>query len=341
MSDTASKLFEFESHFNKVTGDLSAALQQFQLQSVVQAREQADNKALLTTILQALHIAPTNPISSQGLAASADQTEVGQQSASSAKANPLTQTLNQSDKGAAVSHTQHQSGLIWDNGKNRFGDSISKKGNNILRIEFQNKGGMSFQKDYNKNNTRRSQAPLAHERMVGFMPPIIQSHRATKIDHRQQFGSVALLSLNKSSHRVIRKGIDTMGLGRWSWTRYRGKNNLTLCIIVAYRPNPPAGPFTVAAQYREYFTSIGDSHNSCIALQMLEGGYFNYDEVFPNTDHRCLWLDLSFVNAFGHNMPSIVRTLMWCLHCKDPQIMNIYCSHLRGFVVHHKLRESL
>jgi hypothetical protein len=39
MSDTASKLFEFESHFNKVTGDLSAALHQIQLQSEVQARE--------------------------------------------------------------------------------------------------------------------------------------------------------------------------------------------------------------------------------------------------------------------------------------------------------------
>ena len=89
MSDTASKLFEFESHFNKVTGDLSAALHQIQLQSEVQAREWADKKAILTTTLQTLHTAPISP---QGHAASADQTEVGQQSTSCAKANPLTHT---------------------------------------------------------------------------------------------------------------------------------------------------------------------------------------------------------------------------------------------------------
>jgi hypothetical protein len=172
----------------------------------------------------------------------------------------LDRVLNHSDKGAAVSHTQHQSGLIWDNGKNRFGDSISKKGNNILRIEFQNKGGISFQKDSNKDNVLRCGISQWEFDIFGLLetnvdwqlipedhkphlhmkewwdscPLIIQSCRATKIDHRQQFGSMALLSLNKSSHRVISKGIDTTGLGRWRWTRYHGKNNLTLRIIVAY-----------------------------------------------------------------------------------------------------------
>jgi hypothetical protein len=35
-------------------------------------------------------------------------------------------------------------------------------------------------------------------------------------------------------------------------------------------------------------------------LYNLSGGYFSFDQVFPNTDHQCLWIDLSFVNAFGH-----------------------------------------
>jgi hypothetical protein len=41
---------------------------------------------------------------------------------------------------------------------------------------------------------------------------------------------------------MISKGIDTTALGRWCWTCYSGKNNLTLRIIVAYHPNPPQTP---------------------------------------------------------------------------------------------------
>jgi hypothetical protein len=33
-------------------------------------------------------------------------------------------------------------------------------------------------------------------------------------------------------------------------------------------------------------------------------GYFAYDAVAP-TDHRCLWVDLSFISAFGLTMPPL------------------------------------
>jgi hypothetical protein len=74
--------------------------------------------------------------------------------------------------------------------------------------------------------------------------------------HRK-FGGTALFSINKASHRVVEKGKDNSNLGRWVWTRYRGRNNQTLRIIAAYRPNPPSGPFTVYAQQNAYFHSIG------------------------------------------------------------------------------------
>ena len=63
----------------------------------------------------------------------------------------------------------------------------------------------------------------------------------------RQFGRVALLSMNKAAHRVIEKGSDTSGLGRWCWMRYCGKVSNTLRVISAYRPNAPNGPFTVYA----------------------------------------------------------------------------------------------
>jgi hypothetical protein len=68
-----------------------------------------------------------------------------------------------------------------------------------------------------------------------------------------QYGGTALFSIGPAAHRVVEKGCDTSNLGRWTWTRYRGRNNQTLRIITAYRPNHPNGPFTVYAQHNAYF----------------------------------------------------------------------------------------
>jgi len=53
-------------------------------------------------------------------------------------------------------------------------------------------------------------------------------------------------------------------------------------------------------------------------------GYFSYNSVFANTDHRCLWADISYVNAFGHNKPIIVKPITRRLQCKDPCIVTNY-----------------
>jgi len=59
---------------------------------------------------------------------------------------------------------------------------------------------------------------------------------------------------------------------------------------------------------------------------MEAGGYFKFDEVFINTDHRCLWIDIHFVNAFGHNMPPLFRPKAKRLHCRDPRLVNNFIS---------------
>jgi hypothetical protein len=45
-------------------------------------------------------------------------------------------------------------------------------------------------------------------------------------------------------------------------------------------------------------------------LQILQGGYLPFDGLINNTDHRCLWIDISYHQAFGHNMPPIVKPSM-------------------------------
>lgn len=42
-------------------------------------------------------------------------------------------------------------------------------------------------------------------------------------------------------------------------------------------------------------------------ITILAGGYFTYDEVFINTDHRCLWVDITYIQSFGHKRPNIVK----------------------------------
>jgi hypothetical protein len=224
--------------------------------------------------------------------------------------------------------------------------------------------------------------------------------------------------VNKAAHRAVEKGYDESRLGRWVWTRFKGRGNQTLRIIVAYRPNPPQGPFSVYAQQNAFFHSINreicprhaflsdlivdikkfldmgdhiilmldgnsnmkgsDLSRALTQLSLVEailerhgsdgpathkrnstktpidgiwlspglrierGGYFEYDEVIPS-DHRCLWVDLSFTMAFGHNMPPLCKRQPRRLHCKDPRLVenfiNLYHQFARPLNLFHRIQE--
>ena len=52
-----------------------------------------------------------------------------------------------------------------------------------------------------------------------------------------QPGGTAILSRGEMSLRTLRSGRDSRGLGRWSWTLFRGKNQLKVRFISVYVPN--------------------------------------------------------------------------------------------------------
>lgn len=58
-------------------------------------------------------------------------------------------------------------------------------------------------------------------------------------------------------------------------------------------------------------------------LDITHGGYFAYDQVIPS-DHWGIWIDLSFMSAFGHNMPPLAKRQPRRLHCKDPRLLQNY-----------------
>jgi hypothetical protein len=68
-----------------------------------------------------------------------------------------------------------------------------------------------------------------------------------------QYGGTAILSLGKTSFYAAGSGTDPKHLGRWCWTRYQGKHNLTLRVISFYRPcasNSPGERTVTATQER-------------------------------------------------------------------------------------------
>jgi hypothetical protein len=88
---------------------------------------------------------------------------------------------------------------------------------------------------------------------------------------------------------VVSKGSDASKLGRWSWTRYKGKANHTLRIISPYRPNPPTGPFSVYAQQNSYFNSIDSPR--CPRAAFIEDLKNELMEFIEEGDNIILMLD--------------------------------------------------
>jgi hypothetical protein len=74
---------------------------------------------------------------------------------------------------------------------------------------------------------------------------------------KHQAGGVTLWGMNEGAHRVMDSGRDCRGLGRWAWTRYRGRNNMSLRVVTVYRPVlNRTGVLSVWNQQKSYFKSI-------------------------------------------------------------------------------------
>ena len=78
-----------------------------------------------------------------------------------------------------------------------------------------------------------------------------------------QPGGCIQVSYGRALHRYISHGKDPLGLGRWCWTRYRGRMDVTIRVITAYRPcvQHQGGESTVISQHQRYLHSINDNRN--------------------------------------------------------------------------------
>ncbi len=321
-----------------------------------------------------------------------------------------------------------------------WGDPFDPKADHILRVGLQNIGGFPQLATHTKNrqilsflttgnfdifamtetNTCWHRLPVQerlHERTLGWWETlhISQAYLQDAL-HTQPFqaGGTCLFSINQAAHRTIESGKDTSGLGRWTWTRYRGRNQVSLRVISAYRPVPnKKGPTSVYNQQRRalynkdddrcprmaftedlveelisWMTNTNDqivllldmnddirSSSVTTALQSAgleelilhshgpnppptynrgshpidaifvsptllaaRAGYLAFGDGIP-ADHRCLWLDIPFSVAFGHNLPPIVTAPARRLQCRDPRIVQAYLDRYCQFILQHRLAE--
>jgi hypothetical protein len=90
----------------------------------------------------------------------------------------------------------------------------------------------------------------------------------------QQMGGTTVLTTDTAAHRVVDKGRDPSNLGRWCWTRYKGRSNCTLRIYTAYCPNPLKAPilYTHSTGHTSYSRRIQDAHT--------QHSFWTYAQIF-------------------------------------------------------------
>lgn len=227
-----------------------------------------------------------------------------------------------------------------------------------------------------------------------------------------QPGGTMVLSLNTAAHRVFEIGKDTTGLGRWSWSRYRGRHDLILHVISAYRPCIPQDPGenTTHSQHQRYLDAHNDTrHPRNAMLEDLESHITQYknqgdqivvlmdcnedvrrarittwlqrleltdvimsthgstqapatynrgskpiDGIFCSStipvqacgylpfgafplDHRGLWIDVLYENAFGYKIPRCIQPAAQKLQCKDPRVVSKWVNAYDSFIRTHNL----
>mgnify|MGYP003529804912 CR=1 FL=1 len=91
---------------------------------------------------------------------------------------------------------------------------------------------------------------------LGINTAYYEKHEAGSIF---QPGGVSLWSIGVGIHQTQSTGQDPSGLGRWAWTRYRGRQGIHLRVVTAYRPVlNTSGALSVWNQQKAHFEAKDD-----------------------------------------------------------------------------------
>jgi hypothetical protein len=83
-----------------------------------------------------------------------------------------------------------------------------------------------------------------------------------------QPGGTATLITDRWTSRVTKSGVDPFGLGRWSYVMLRGKSDISICIITAYRVcnDKSTGPKTAYQQQKRHLAALFRQSNKVVTV---------------------------------------------------------------------------
>jgi len=73
---------------------------------------------------------------------------------------------------------------------------------------------------------------------------------------KHQPGGTGLVVLNKFSHRALKPGGDTSGMGQWSWIHLHGQAGQVLSVVLVYQPCYSTGPLSTYQQQVCYLSKL-------------------------------------------------------------------------------------
>ena len=83
----------------------------------------------------------------------------------------------------------------------------------------------------------------------------------------RQWGGTGMLAHGLVSHFAAGSGADKSGLGRWTWSRFSGKNGTYLRCVSFYRPcKNRIGSASVWSQHKAHFQLQNDDRDPCLAF---------------------------------------------------------------------------
>ena len=197
-----------------------------------------------------------------------------------------------------------------------FGDPLFPKPSHMFRIFLLNIGGLGKTKNNPKSHALQ-QLLLKHQVDVccltetnvhwTHLPPEDRAH--SRFQHWfenlqvntsyfkdypyatwHQVGGTCLLSINEGCTRVMSSGRDP-DLGRWTWTRYRGKQGLSLRVFSAYRPTPNTGGTQTAYSQQKWYYQTKKDQDLCPRQSMIDDLCIQIQEALNQGDQVVVAID--------------------------------------------------
>ena len=76
-----------------------------------------------------------------------------------------------------------------------------------------------------------------------------------------QSDGVESIIVDRMAYKVDGSGKDFTGLGRYAWTKFKGRNGMHLRVIIVYRPCKTAGSETAYAQHVRFLMKVKDERD--------------------------------------------------------------------------------